>query len=65
MALFIILNEEVDDITNIVKSLEEWGLLVKVVTIKNEAKEQKGISSYVIRYISYHFIANFIVKYTK
>ena len=37
-------NEEMNDIMNIVKSLEESGLLIKNVsqTIKNEAKEQKG-----------------------
>ena len=40
----IISNEEMEDIMEIVKSLEEWGLLIKSVseTIKNEAKEQKG-----------------------
>ena len=39
----IISNEEINDIMKIVKSLEESGLLIKVVseTIKNEAKEQK------------------------
>ena len=38
----IILNEEMDDITKIVKSLKEFSLLIKDVkeTIKNEAKEQ-------------------------
>ena len=37
-------NEEMNDIMKIVKSLEEFGLLIKIVseTIKNEAKEQKG-----------------------
>ena len=37
-------NEEMNDITKIVKSLEVSGLLIKGVskTIKNEAKEQKG-----------------------
>ena len=36
-------NEEINDIMNIVKSLEESGLLIKSVseTMKNEAKEQK------------------------
>ena len=36
--------EEIDDIMNIVKSLEASGLLIKCVskTIKKEAKEQKG-----------------------
>ena len=40
----IILNEEVNDIMKIVKSLEESGFLIKGVseTIKNEAKKQKG-----------------------
>ena len=40
----IIYNEEMNDIMKIVKSLEEFGLLIKGVsgTIKNEAKEQKG-----------------------
>ena len=39
----IISNEEMNDIMKIVKSLEEFGLLIKGVseTIKNEAKEQK------------------------
>ena len=37
----VISNEEMNDITKIVKSIEECGLLIKVVseTIKNEAKE--------------------------
>ena len=41
----IISNEEMNDIMEIVKSLEESRLLIKSVseTIKNEAKEQKGI----------------------
>ena len=40
----IILNDEMDDILKIVKSLEDSGLLLKGVseTIQNEAKEQKG-----------------------
>ena len=40
----IILNEELNDIIRIVKSLEESGLLIKGVseTIKNEAKIQQG-----------------------
>ena len=39
----IISNEEMKEITKIVKSLEESGLLIKRIseTIKNEAKEQK------------------------
>ena len=40
----IISNKEMNDIMEIVKSLEESGLLIKRVseTIKNETKEQKG-----------------------
>ena len=40
----IILNEEMNNIIKIIKSLEESGLLIKGVseTIKNEAIEQKG-----------------------
>ena len=38
----IVSNEEMDDIMKIVKSLEDYGLLIKRVneTIKNKAKEQ-------------------------
>ena len=41
----IILNEEMEDIMKIVKSLEESGLLTKWIseTIKNEAKEQERV----------------------
>ena len=52
MATFIISNEEMNDIMEIVKSPEESGLLIKGVrkTIKNEAKKQnKRISRNVIR----------------
>ena len=40
----IISNDEMDDILKIVKSLEDSGVLLKVVsvTIQNEAKEQRG-----------------------
>ena len=40
----IILNEQMNDIMKIIKSLEESGLLIKDVseTIKRESKEQKG-----------------------
>ena len=42
--VLIISNEEMEDITKIVKSLEGWGLLIKGIseTIKSETKEQKG-----------------------
>ena len=44
MTTLIILNEETNDIVEIVKSLEEPGLLIKGVSekIKNEAKEKRG-----------------------
>ena len=40
----MISNDEMEDILKIVKSLEDYGLLLGGVseTIKNEAKEQKG-----------------------
>ena len=42
--ILIISNNEIEDIIKIVKSLEDSGLLIKVVTeiVKNEVKEQKG-----------------------
>ena len=52
MATFIISNEEMNDIMEIVKSPEESGFLIKDVrkTVKNEAKKQnKRISRNVIR----------------
>ena len=50
----IISNEEMGDITEIVKSLEESGLLIKGAseTIKNEAKGKRRISFNVVRNIS-------------
>ena len=44
MKTLIISNEEMNDIMKMVKSLEEYGLLIKGVSeiIQNEAKEQKG-----------------------
>ena len=43
-AALIISNEEMEDITKIVKSVERSGLLIKGIseTIKNKATEQKG-----------------------
>ena len=40
----ILINEEMNDIMKIAKSLEESGLLIKDAseTVKNEAKKQKG-----------------------
>ena len=44
MTALIISNDEMDDILNIVKSLENSGLLLKGVseTIQHQAKEQRG-----------------------
>ena len=44
MTALIISNEEMEDIMEIVKSLEESGLLIEDMSeiIKNEIKEQKG-----------------------
>ena len=44
IATLIILNEEMENIIKIVKSLQESGLIIKAIseTIKNEAKQQKG-----------------------
>ena len=44
MTTLIILNEEMDDIMKIIKSLEESGFLIKSVneTIKSKTKEQRG-----------------------
>ena len=49
---FTILNEEMNEIMKIVKSCEEFGLLIKGITkaIKNKAKEQKGGIWNVIRH---------------
>ena len=45
MKIWVISNEEMNDNTKIVKSLEENGLLIRGVTqrIKNEVKKQKGV----------------------
>ena len=51
----ITLNDEIEDIMKIIKSLEKSGFLIKGISEqnKNEAKEQKiGISFDVIRNIS-------------
>ena len=44
MTTLIILNDEIEDIIKIVKSLEDSGLLFKRVTetVQNEVKEEKG-----------------------
>ena len=54
----IISNNEIGDIIKIVKSLEDSGLLLKVVTetVQNEVKEQKGGFLSVIRHTRWKFI---------
>ena len=43
MTTLIILNDEIEDIIKIVKSLEDSSLLLKgSETVQNEVKEQKG-----------------------
>ena len=44
MTILIISNDEIENISKIVKSLEDSGLLLKGVTetVQNEIKEQKG-----------------------
>ena len=44
MTTLLISNDEIRDIINIVKSLEDFGLLVKRITetVQNEVKEQIG-----------------------
>ena len=44
MTTLIISNDEIHDIIEIVKSIEDFGLLLKGVTetVQNEVKEQKG-----------------------
>ena len=50
MTTFIILNEEINDIMKIDKSLEEPSLFIEDINeaIKNEPKEQKG--EFLVRY---------------
>ena len=72
MATAVISNEKINDIMKIV-NLEESGLLIQGVsetnkiieTIKNESKKTKkkakgSISWYVIKYINYYFIREYI-----
>ena len=63
MNTLIISNEEINDIMKIVKSLEESGLLIKVVseTIKNEAKEQKeGFLSMLLGTLDASLVGNLL-----
>ena len=61
MTTLIISNGEMNDIMKIFKSVEESGLLIKGVseTVKDEAKKQRKISQYVIRYMRCQFIKKF------
>ena len=58
----IISNGEMNDIMNIVKSLDGSGLLIKDVgkTTENEARNKSQISQYVIRCIKCYFITKYI-----
>ena len=59
----IISNEEMDDIMKIVKSLEEFGLLVNGVSkiIKNEAKEQEeGFSGMLLGNLGASLLGNLL-----
>ena len=63
MTALIILNEEMEDVTKLDKSLEESGLLINGIseTIKNESEEQKKrIYCHVLRYISCKFIGKYV-----
>ena len=63
MTALIILNEEMEDVTKLDKSLEESGLLINDIseTIKNESKEQKKrVYCHVLRYISCKFIGKYV-----
>ena len=56
----IILSEEIDDIMKIVKSIEESDLMIKgVLSIKNEAKEQKdGLIGIILGTIATRLLGN-------
>ena len=59
----MISNEEMNNITKIVKSLEESGLLKKGIdkTIQNEAKKQKGVFLVMLlRILGASFLGNFL-----
>ena len=59
----IISNEEMNDIMKIVKSLEESGLLIKILsqTIKNELKEQKvGLLSMLLGTLGSSLLGNLL-----
>ena len=63
MTTLIISNDEMNDVMNIVKSLEESGLLIKDVskTIKNEAKEQKrGFLSMLLGILGASLLGNLL-----
>ena len=60
---FIILNEEMEDIMKIVKSLKEIGLLIRRIseTIKDEAKKQnRGFLSMILRTVAPSILENLL-----
>ena len=59
----IITNEEMEDITIIVRSLEDSGQLIKGVTetIENEAKEKRCTSWYVLSTLGASLLGNILV----
>ena len=63
MTTLIILNEEMNNIMKLVKSIEESGLLTKGVseTVKNETKEQKGgFFGMVLRILGANLLGNLL-----
>ena len=61
----IISNDEMDDILKIVKSLEDSGVLLKVVseTIENEAKEQReGFLSMLLGTLGAYLLGDLLTK---
>ena len=58
----IIYNKEINNMMNIIKFLDESCLLIKGIseTIKIEAKNKREGFKYVIRYVRYYYIREFI-----
>ena len=64
MATLIMSNDEIGDIIEIVKSLEDSGLLLKGVTetVQNEVKEQKGgFLSMLLGTLGASLLVNFLI----
>ena len=63
MTTLMISNDEIHDVIKIVKSLEDSGLLIKVVTetVQNEVKEQKGVfRSTLLGTLGVRFLGNLL-----